>query len=251
MSKLPVWQTVGQSYAFTFRNLGLLIRVAWVWFAAFAATVWLLDTLSLGGALGAILSSLAFTLAACAVAVAWHRAVLIGARPATEFSVSFGHREVAYFLITLAITIVCYVGILAVAATVIQVFGPGLPALTALTAIVVVLLLAVSRVSLKISAVTVDDASMTFARSWELTSGATWRLTVGFLVSAVPLSLLMLPVKVRGLAADADPTSDLDIALGIASGALSFIAIAVGASFLSFAYLRLVPEYEKAAIGAM
>ena len=100
-------------------------------------------------------------------------------------------------------------------------------------------------------AVTVDDATMTFARSWELTSGATWRLTVGFLVSAVPLSLLMLPVKVHGLATDADPTSGLDIALGIASGALSFIAIAIGASFLSFAYLRLVPEYEKAAIGAM
>ncbi len=249
MSKLPVWQTVGQSYAFTFRNLGLLIRVAWLWFAAFAATVWLLDTLSLGGAVGAILSSLVFTVAACAVAVAWHRAVLVGARPATEISISFGHREMAYFLITLAITIVCYVGILAVAATVVQFFGPGLPALTALVAIVVVLLLAVSRVSLKISAVTVDDATMTFARSWALTGGATWRLTVGFLASAVPLSLLMLPVRIQDLTVGALQTSGLGVALDIASGALSFVAIAVGASFLSFAYLRLVPEHQKASAG--
>lgn len=253
MTALPIWPTVAESYRYTFANLGLLVRVSWQWFAVISAAVLALAMLSIEDHVTRIFIGLAatmlFTAASCAVAVTWHRVVLIGMRPRRRITIVFGLREAKYFLLSMSIVLAAFAVSLALILTLARIVGPGLYTRTTVALITLGLLLVITRISLRITAVTIDDRAMGFARSWALTRGNTWRLTLGFIACTAPffaVKYLVDQAATRLVEAGMAPAGT---GLGLVGGALLFLGIAVGAAFFSYAYRALVPAEQKAAAG--
>ena len=107
--KLPVWNTVVQSYVLTFKNLGWFVQMAWVWIvlfvAALAAIYWVSwpyqqvakasGKFIWGEFLGPIPVSL---LVGSSIAVAWHRRLLLGEDVASSAYLRIDRTVLIYFL---------------------------------------------------------------------------------------------------------------------------------------------------------
>ncbi len=255
MTAFPIWSAVATSYRHTFANLGLLVRVSWQWFVLISAAVLTLAALSIEGEVGQTLVDLAasalFTVASCAVAVTWHRIALIGLRPRRRITIVFGLRELKYFLLSLAIVLAAFAVALTLILTLVQMVGPGFYPRTTVAVILLGLLLIITRISLRITAVTIDDRTMGFARSWRLTRGNTWRLTFGFIACTAPFFGVKYLVDQTAARLGESGMAAAGTGVGLAGGALMFLGIAVGAAFFSQAYRALVPAAQKAAAGAL
>ncbi len=109
--KLPVLRIVGRSFSYTFRNIGLLIRISWAWFLVLACLAVVMPYLDEGWTFSKYAESaeenddvflagdLIFLLlhlgALASIAVVWHRVLLLGERPGW-FNLQLGLRQLGY-----------------------------------------------------------------------------------------------------------------------------------------------------------
>lgn len=121
-SKLPLWRTIGQSYAMWARNFPDLVRIAWVWMLlmGLVRVSWswwvvprILDALRAGGPAGQfivvasqIVSQVIMLPALASVAVAWHRLLLRGEHPDRGVCLRLDRIVVGYAILAFWIAVI-------------------------------------------------------------------------------------------------------------------------------------------------
>lgn len=261
---LPVFETVGQSFGYSFKNIGLMIKLSWLWVilllvlaAAFLALFG--DAAQVegqavpdGGAMAAFtVLMVVYFIAIYSIAVGWHRALLLGEQPGwINFRV--GRRELGYLGYTLLVALLAafpmLIGFLVVGALTSfsgdsrETLGLGLIAVGA--AGVVVMLLLMGRLQLVLPGTAVGDRRVAIRQSFDLTRGNSWRILGGFLLIA------LVQVIPNVLSALANPEI---IDLGpIVRLVLDVLAIGIGiflgfaaVSYMSFCYWFFVPPPQE------
>jgi hypothetical protein len=254
--KLPFWRTVAQAYAAPFLSLDSLVRAAWLWLlllvplllaiswvqvpmeaealarlrldpqAAFE-TPWQLRLIS-------NLHALVLLPAGASIAVAWHRLILAGERPAGAYLRL--DRSVWLYTTVLVVTVV---GI-SLLFDLPQVLVSGIAVRTLIGALAAVLSIAaalvIGRLSLVLPAIALGRTGVGLGEAWRATHRNTWRLFWGPFVC---LLLLFLPAVLLSRVTAADRT-----AAALAMTALDVISIiggVIGVGFLSFAYRHFFP----------
>lgn len=242
MSKLPATRLARHAYLDTLANARGLVRVGGPWLLL----AWALLLLARNGpSLFEAAANLAITLGVAAIAVAWHRHILLG-EPLTKRMAPVDIRVARYFLLTVLIamglTVLPFMALLALGGgAFLRGEGPpagGSAALVLVPALVIACLYAALRVQLVFPATAVGDAEMTFGRSWNLTAGNGWRLFAGFLLVTLPVAAAAIGLALL-LAAAAEATSSIVLlALADLAGlANPWVQTPLIASFLSYAYL--------------
>ncbi len=282
--KLPVWQTVGRAYKAFFENFGSVIRLSWIWllvFAAFTAYAFdqqwaLMSSLSNKGAPPTditlhhipwrfqtvwILQYVLGIVGGASMAVAWHRFLILGERPAAS-GMNATTPPVRHYIVTgILIVLTSALPILPVVLTLFATMNPFVsPAPTAINdhgpmvAVIVVLfligwtlwLLGLTRLALLLPARAVGNDRLTFSQCWKLTRGNAWRIGFGCFLTVIPPLLLAQMVFARimfagvlqGPTAFATPTSPLFLSTMAALTAYSMLVAIIMIGFLSYAYLH-------------
>lgn len=254
MYKLPVWQTIADSYRFTFGNIGLLIKISLVWLIVSYAIGFVIGiVIGLTGSPGIwlnlflvkIMPALVWLIAISAIAVAWHRACLLEERATGLFAAPLRKRVWKFFIVSIVFSGLAYL-LFILASIVILQFG-GSNWLSGLLMVVVFLLIVLLfvRLNLLFPAIAIESVGVTLERSWHLTKGNAWRLILGNIVCLVPVSFVAgVIVDWSGALTEAGRWV-LASAIAFAGQALTFLAVAILAAFLSFTYKKLVPEMRE------
>ena len=259
IKKLPVIETVGQSISFALKNFGLMVRLSWLWgivMVVFAGILIFMlrdrgeavDGVSFDAfeILAIVTLVLLYVAAIYAIAVGWHRALLLGERP-SWFSLSFGLRELKYIGYAILIGIVSVLlfafGVLIFstvsvgaggAATFVFLFG-------ALLGGFVLMFVIIGRLFLVLPGTAVGDRRVSLAESINLTKGNTWRIAGGFLL----ISLLNIIPNI--LTPDLDPNAAIGpgliflILAFVLSVLFSIVLAFVAISYMSYCYWFFVP----------
>jgi hypothetical protein len=259
--RLPVLGLLGEALRDVFGNLGGLVRIAWPYYALAAASAVAGFGLSggspLGDAIASVLgpgtASILISLAVLACTVTWQRNVVLG-EPLRGIA-PLTPRVFRYFLRSVLISSLCALPILAAFALA---YGLGLvgadpsgeaPFRIGLPGIAVCLLgaltgfLLVLRLILVLPAASVDDRSLTLARSWQLTRGHAWHLLAALLLVGLGLALVgaglgLIQAALEAAAVGGSPT--LPAVTGIVlQSALSLVTSMTAASLLARAYRTL------------
>jgi hypothetical protein len=245
MMKLPVGRLVRHAYLDTIGNARGLLRVGGLWLLL----SWALLLLARGGsALFTAAADLAVTIGAAAIAVAWHRHILLN-EPLTRRMAPLDARVARYFVLTVLVallmsTLPALVLVLTGGAALLGAdagasdpAGPGplllLAPLTALVCLYVAL-----RLQLVFPATAIGDAATSFARSWALTRGHGWRLMLGFLLITLPVGIVAIGAAILlGWAAAATGSIALGALADLAAVGNAWLQAPLIASFLSYVYI--------------
>lgn len=238
MERLPAGRLARHAYLDTLANLRGLIRVGGPWLLLAWALVLLTRTGPewLGSA-----ANIAITLGVAAVAVTWHRHILL-AEPLTARIAPLDGRVARYFALTVLIAL--GMGIPPLMALMLLGAGgppeaaPSIPILLLVPMLLLACLYVALRLQLVFPAIAIADASMGVGRSWALTQGNGWRLLMGFLLITLPVAGAIIALTlVLGWAASATGSVVL-LALADLSAILNaWLQAPLIASFLSYAYL--------------
>ncbi|MCC8936506.1 hypothetical protein H8A99_08330 [Bradyrhizobium sp. Arg68] len=269
--KLPLWQAIGLAYSTFFSRFEDVLRASWLWLIAVAALTgyaswqrWSLAMAVIGQVqpelfpsmtqlrqttallqLGAALA----ILAAVSIAVAWHRLMILDEQPGLSGSnITSGdlwHFVVIGFLLCViligpALIVILGGFYLTVPAT----FGPNtvgpiafIPLLLPAAAFYVIGLAVTLRLSLLLPARAIGNEDLSFGQAWHRTSGNTWRLFWGLIVTTLP-PLLLTDLVVIALLDLAYPTLTATriAAASMASTICSLLLLPISIGFLSQAY---------------
>lgn len=238
MARLPIWDKLKEAFRHCFGHLGLFEAAAWPWLVILA--LW--DAVALGLDLPAqqpltvqVVETAWEWIADIAVAVTWHRAILLD-EPAAGRP-RFGGAELRYLGIGLALTLAMTTPFLPAAfaagtgAAETTVGGLGL--LGAVVAAIVAVLAARCYLALPAAAI---GSRIGLAASWRRTKGNGWRLFWGVTGSALPGAAAAL-IGDSLIRAVAQP-GDLALALvGLITAGFGLFGTTLVAGFLSFSYL--------------
>jgi hypothetical protein len=204
VARVPVFNTVAQTYVITFRNLGLILRLSWFWLLALTAALTALAWLLWPGHQAATKSGiLAFPLlevfgpptlsliAGSSIAVAWHRFVLLGEAPADRVYARVDKRILRYLglaalssLSIVAVMLPPFYGWEADAAR--DGIGSFLWRLLIAAFGAVVMFVASVRISPLLPALAIGRSDIGLRTVWRATSGNFWRLCCGGLLVGLP-----------------------------------------------------------------
>lgn len=254
MYKLLVWQTVADSYRFTFGNIGLLIKISLVWLIVSYAIGFVIGVaIGLTGSPGVWLNLflvkvvpwLVGLIAISAVAVAWHRACLLEDRTTGLFAAPLSKRVWKFFVVSIVFTGLGYLLFFLVSMLIFKLGGSATFTLGAVLAAFLLIVLVFVRLNLLFPAIAIESVSVTMERSWHLTKGNAWRLILGNLACFLPVSIAArFFVDWSGELTEAGRWL-LASAIAFVGQALAFLTVALLAAFLSFAYKKLVPEMRE------
>jgi len=238
MGRLPTSDMLKRAFGHLAGHLGLFEAAAWPWLAGLA--LWHAVSSGLGlparhPMIVGLVEPAWLWLADIAVAVTWHRAILL-AEPAPGRP-RFGRAEFRYLVTGAALA--CFViapflpAYLAAAGETAQ---PTVNALLLIGAVVasIVGLLAV-RFYLALPAAAIGSA-IDFAESWRRTSGNGWRLLLGLVASTLPGSAAVIAWDAL-IGMVAQPGDLLHTLADLVSAGISLAGTALIAGFLSFSYL--------------
>ena len=242
--RLPVLRLVRHAYLGVIGNWRGLVQIGAPWLVL----PWVLHTI--GGTPLALLGDLALTAGLAAIAVAWHRHLLLGEPLGGRFAPF--RAEVARYL-AYTVVIVLLLGLASVLLTVVVAVpgvllglasGPeGAEGLTgpwiALGIMVgAASLLVAMRLQLVLPAAAVGERGVTIAGSWRATRGNGWRLLAGFVLVTLPVSLAGVAAALALLAL-AESTGSLVLGwlARLAPIAAAWVQAPLLAGFLSYAYL--------------
>jgi hypothetical protein len=238
MERLPAGRLARHAYLDTLANLRGLIRVGGPWLLLAWALVLLarIGPEWLGGA-----ANIAITLGVAAIAVTWHRHILL-AEPLTARIAPLDGRVARYFALTVLIAL--GMGVPPLMALMLLGAGgppeaaPSMPVLLLVPMLLLACLYVALRLQLVFPAIAIADASMGVGRSWALTQGNGWRLLLGFLLITLPVAGAIIAITLfLGWAAAATGSVVL-LALADLSAILNaWLQAPLIASFLSYAYL--------------
>jgi hypothetical protein len=244
MTKLPFGRLARHAYLELIGNGRSLVQIGGLWLLL----GWALALLARGGAfLFTAAADLTVTLGAAAVAVAWHRHLLLG-EPFARRVAPLDARVARYLFLTVILAfligttpalVLLLVGgpaLLGGAEAGAAPGGAGLGLL--LVPIVAVACLWVAlRVQLIFPATAIADQAMTPARSWALTRGNGGRLFLGFVLVTLPVTAAMVALSlVLGWLADATGSLVLSALSDLAAVANPLLQAPLIAAFLSYAY---------------
>lgn len=245
MAKLPAGRLARHAYLDTLANARGLVRVGGPWLLL----AWALLLLARSGpAIFEAAANLAITLGVAAIAVAWHRHILLG-EPLTSRMAPVDIRVARYFMLTvllaIALTVLPLLALMLLGGG--ALFGSGEEAAAApetgvalllVPLLVLACLYAALRVQLVFPATAVEDAGMGFAQSWAQTSGNGWRLFGGFLLVSLPAAAATIGLALLlGRLAEATGSVVLTALADLAALANPWVQAPLIASFLSYSYL--------------
>lgn len=238
MTKLPAGRLARHAYLDVLGNLQGLLRVGGLWLTL----SWALMMLGRGVPLLGLAADLAVALGAAAVAVAWHRRILVAEVVAGRMA-PVDRRVVRYFVLTVMLAFL--VGVLPLM-FLLAMMGPGAegaqatPGFGALLApvLMVTCVYVAMRLQLVFPATAIDDRAITPSRSWAITRGNGWRLVLGFFLATLPVALTLLALAfLLAWAASATGSIALTALADLAAVGNAWIQAPLIAAFLSFAYL--------------
>ncbi|MEK0083481.1 hypothetical protein [Benzoatithermus flavus] len=241
MTKLPVVRLVRHAYLDAIGNARGLFQVGGLWLLL----SWALLLLARNGSVFFMAAAdLAVTVGAAAIAVAWHRHILLN-EPLTKRMAPLDARVARYFVLTVLVallmsTVPALVFVLSGGAFLAAGPGaaaPGLgPLLSGPLAALVCLYLAL-RLQLVFPATAIGDETTTFRRSWELTRGHGWRLLLGFLLIALPVAAVTIGLAILlNRAAEATGSLAVSALADLAAVGNAWLQAPLIASFLSYVY---------------
>jgi hypothetical protein len=215
-AKLPLWRTIGESFAAWFQNLPELFRIAWIWLLVMAPIIFLfmwwqapammemmqnaragrpdpnpgmtLLTQALNGLiLMPILSS---------IAVAWHRLLLRGEHVSGSYfrldSVVIGY-AVLLFVLALFPSVPSYLGQIYVAMTqrpgAFEIDAGALVVSSLCSIVALVVLIFACRLFMVLPAKALGR-EISFGEAWAATRKNTWRLFWGYMICLLPLAVI-------------------------------------------------------------
>jgi hypothetical protein len=244
MTKLPSGRLARHAYLELIGNWRGLVQIGGLWLLL----GWALALLARGGAfLFTAAADLVVTLGAAAVAVAWHRHLLLG-EPFARRLAPLDARVARYLFLTVILAfligtapavVLLMVGgsaLLGGAEAGADPDGAGLGLL--LVPIVAIACLWVAlRVQLIFPATAIADQAMTPARSWALTRGQGGRLFLGFVLVTLPVTVAMVALTlILSWLADATGSIVLSTLSELAAVANPLLQAPLIAAFLSYAY---------------
>jgi hypothetical protein len=243
-AKIPVLRLVKHAYLELIGRRRGLIEAGGLWLVL----PWVLHTL--GGA-GVLLGDLALTAGFAAIAVAWHRAILLGERLPKRFAPLTA--PVARYLGLSVIIVVLAAApsmmlALVIAGTVLGTEAPSEPGVLPMLLLIMAAigsLLAAMRLQIVFPAAAVGERRVGFAVAWASTRGNAWRLLLGVLMVSLPATLIGAALAI-GLSSLADATGSLVLGwlARLAPVAGAWIQAPLLAAFLSYAYLFLQPAAQ-------
>jgi hypothetical protein len=250
MTKLPAGRLARHAYLDAIGNWRGLVRVGGPWLLL----AWALLLLARGGsALFTAAADLAATVGAAAVAVAWHRHILLG-EPLTQRMAPLDARVARYFALTVLLALLVGAApllallLLGGGAALGEPGGDAVPgggggaglALLLVPATVLACLYVALRLQLIFPATAIEDRGMTLASSWGLTRGNGWRLFAGFLMATLPAALAaVLATLFLSWAAAATGSVVLGALADLAAVANPWLQAPLIAAFLSYVFIFL------------
>lgn len=257
---LPVWRTVREAYALTFRQLAAAGRISWAWLIALTLSValtswffWPSHEAALDA--GAATSWVQFVTAGmtatagASIAVAWHTLVLQGKAPDARRYLRLDGVVWRYLVVGLAI-----LAPFGLAAFLIPEMDTETEAETRLVVVYGIASLSVFatavvlavKSSLLLPAIALGRRDVTLDAAWKATKGNWWRLFVGGLLAVAPPQLLLsLPVLLSSTATseEAPAETQLDFVLSSTQNELATLIGSIFAlSFLSLAFRHFFPD---------
>jgi hypothetical protein len=220
-AKLPLWRTIGQSYAIWFKNLPELIRIAWIWLLIMAPIIglfmwWqapalmeLMQNARAGRpdpnpgitALTQALNLIILLPILSSIAVAWHRLLLRDEHVSGSYLrldvVVIGY-AVLFFLIALLWSVPQYLGQLYVAMT--QRPGavetdPGALAVTMICSILTLLAFFFGCRLFMVLPAKAVGRDISFGDAWAATRKNSWRLFWGYMLCLLPFGAIAAGVS--------------------------------------------------------
>lgn len=211
MPKLPVFTTIGHSYAFVCNNLGLIFRLACfpflisiaLAFLPLAWTIWSASSVPQSGPVPQVIVLLVYLaqlLVLSILLVAFHRAILFGDRkPGTFLLFSVGRAEVIFAAVPVALLLVAFsIGVFAYVVLGLptgQLVRPS-PALGPVTFLAFLAIWALGIwASCRFVAFypfVVVTERLAFREAWRLSRGSFWRIFGVFFLGALPIVLIVM-----------------------------------------------------------
>jgi hypothetical protein len=259
-AKLPLWRTIGQSYAIWFKNLPELVRIAWIWILIMAPIVGLfmwwqapamielmqnartgkLDPNPGMTTLMQAINSIILLPMLSSIAVAWHRLLLRDEHvsgPYLRFdSVVIGY-AVLFFLIALLFSVPQYLS--QIYAALMQPSGateisPGALAVTFIGSILTLIAMFFACRLFVVLPAKALGRDISFGTAWAATRKNSWRLFWGYMLSLLPLAVIAGGIGFW--IASAQPSRGVAASIWTILTLLWALFGMVGVGFLSLAY---------------
>jgi hypothetical protein len=259
-AKLPLWRTIGQSYAIWFKNLPELVRIAWIWILVMAPIVGLfmwwqapamielmqnartgkLDPNPGMTTLMQAINSIILLPMLSSIAVAWHRLLLRDEHvsgPYLRFdSVVIGY-AVLFFLIALLFSVPQYLSQIYAALTqppAATEISPGALAVTLISSILTLIAMFFACRLFVVLPAKALGRDISFGTAWAATRKNSWRLFWGYMLSLLPLAVISGGIGYW--IAIAQPSRGVAASIWTIMTLLWALFGMVGVGFLSLAY---------------
>lgn len=275
--KLPLWRTIRQSYASYFVHFPDVLRATLPWLvigplavtgAAWLQLAWMIDAVAEAQRSGKPqmpampfvtvllphLGYLVLNVGMISIAVAWHRRIIMGERPApTDVHIVTG-RFWRYVGIYLAIFLMCFAMVLVVIVPTFvgaNAFGKQFPQVfnaAAILCTVMTVAIAIGvmcRLAPLLPARAIDDDTLTFRETWRRTRGNTWRLFWGiFACSVLPVlpAYFAMLIVIGRFGPDREDWFTHLIVFSALSTVLYILIFPIFIGFLSHAYRHFFEE---------
>ncbi|OMH39454.1 glycerophosphoryl diester phosphodiesterase membrane domain-containing protein [Motiliproteus sp. MSK22-1] len=256
MEKLPVFQTVKVAYQSLLENSSTAVKLCWSWFIvyySFSAAVGYYALVE-QQPLYAQTSSIAKVLVTAAIAVAWHRFIILKEQP-RGLGAPLNRPVIAYLSIMIFATFIIMGPAIAAnyflstSNRFVRFVGNPIIIMGFLAIVSIITAVALYRFTLILPAIAIDSKKFKAKESWRLTQKNTGRLLAGGLLSFIPISVIiyalgMIPYLLTGIE---NPTllAVFWNLLSVIKVILEFSQIILIAAFLSFSYLFFCPEKKK------
>jgi hypothetical protein len=248
MTKLPATRLARHAYLDAIGNLRGLVRIGGLWLLL----SWAFLLLARGGsAFFTAAADLAITIGAAAIAVAWHRHILLG-EPLAGRMAPLSPHVARYFVLTVLVallvsTVPLVVLMLVGGGALLEGGEVGIGLLLVPASALACLYLAL-RLQLVFPATAVGDKGMSFARSWDATRGNGWRLFAGFALVTLPVAAAAIAVTLLlGWLADTTGSIVLGALADLTAVGNAWLQAPLIASFLSYAYTWFRGQAQAAA----
>jgi hypothetical protein len=246
LPKIPILRLVRHAYLDLLGNWRGLVEIGGLWLIA----PWVLHAVD--GLLPALLGDLALTAGIAAIAVAWHRRILLQEALPKRFAPlnAWVGRYLGYsVLVVMLAAAPSLVLALLIARTMGGEAGsdqgPGFLPLLLVTLAAFASLMVAIRLQLVFPAAAIDERGETLRTSWRATRGNGWRLLAGVLLVSLPPAVAgMVLGTMLAVLSDASGSLVLSWLSQLAPVAAAWVQAPLLAAFLSFGYLFLRRQQE-------